>query len=61
MQLEITVKQSKPDSEKQISNVFFHMWNLNLKLCISKYYTFAGHKARKRIMRGRKGSEGGGN
>lgn len=55
MQLEITVKQSKPDSEKQISNVFFHMWNLNLKLCISEYYTFAVHKARKRIMRGEEG------
>lgn len=28
MQLEITVKQNKPDTEKQVPNVFFHMWNL---------------------------------
>lgn len=27
-------KQSNPDLEKQISCVFFYMWNLDLKLCV---------------------------
>jgi hypothetical protein len=37
------VKQSKPDSERQISHVFFYMWNLEF----FKYMKVEGELLRK--------------